>query len=388
MININYIRSYLRALRDYIAQKEEIIKSFALPIKSIDGKKYNDVFVSKPDRQIDFDKNFVTRLRNIINKDILVSAHWEDMYAIGDKKNFHKKLMKMGDEEFYSEVANPSNNDLHYGFGDICKHVLDNPRISYFYLNKTVYDTIFRLCCSLGIRKFPETYHFLKFDFDDPSKMLSDIFKELEVESNFPNLFKGEFGLKTKFGIVSYAPIQQMYHAMKILEFSKNFNFKNPRVLEIGAGLGLSAYHSWNFKIKDYTILDLSLGSLSQAYLFGNTIGKDNIIIGDEIKKFNISDIEFKNKIKLIQSTDLDLVPDNIDLIINCDSITEMSFEQAKIYTKLAADKSKYFLSLNHDNNSFLISEIFKNTGFKKIYRVPSWYRSGYNEELYFNTLM
>ena len=59
--------------------------------------------------------------------------------------------------------------------------------------------------------------------------MLSDIFKELEVESNFPNLFKGEFGLKTKFGIVSYAPIQQMYHAMKILEFSKNFNFKKSK---------------------------------------------------------------------------------------------------------------------------------------------------------------
>ena len=61
--------------------------------------------MSKPDRQIDFDKNFVTRLRNIINKDILVSAHWEDMYAIGIKKIFIK-LMKMGDEEFYSEVAN------------------------------------------------------------------------------------------------------------------------------------------------------------------------------------------------------------------------------------------------------------------------------------------
>ena len=137
MININYIRSYLRALRDYIIQKEDIVKSFALPMKRIDGKKYNDIFVSKPDRQIDFDKNFVSRLRNIINKDIVVSAHWEDMYTIGDKKNFHKKLMKMGDEEFYSEVANPSNNDLHYGFGDICKHVLDNPRISYFYLNKS-----------------------------------------------------------------------------------------------------------------------------------------------------------------------------------------------------------------------------------------------------------
>jgi len=39
MLNIKYIRSYLRALRDYIFQKEEIIKSFALPKKKIDGKK-------------------------------------------------------------------------------------------------------------------------------------------------------------------------------------------------------------------------------------------------------------------------------------------------------------------------------------------------------------
>ena len=79
-------------------------------------------------------------------------------------------------------------------------------------------------------------------------------------------------------------------------------------------------------------------------------------------------------------------MPDNIDLILNCDSITEMSFEQAEIYTKLASEKSKYFLSLNHDNNSFIISEIFKNTSFKKVYRVPTWYRQGYNEELYVNT--
>lgn len=386
MFNTNYIRSYLRALRDYIFQKEEIIKSFALPIKKIDGKKFKDVSVKEPDREINFDKHFVDRLREIIKKEIVVSAHWEDMYAIGDKKNFHKGLISMSDEDFFSQVANPSKNDLHYGFGDICKHVLENPRISFFYLNKTVYDTIFRICCSLGIRKFPETYHFLKFDFDDPNKMLNDIFEELNLKSNFPNIFVGEFGLKTDFGIVSFAPIQQMYHAMKILEFSKTYNFENLRVLEIGAGLGLSAYHARNLNIKDYTILDLSLGNLSQAFFFGHTIGKDNIIIGNEIKKFNDDDQEFKEKIKLIQSTDLELVPNNIDLVINCDSITEMSMEQAKIYTKMASEKSKYFLSINHDNNSFLISEIFKNTGFKKIYRVPSWYRSGYNEELYFNT--
>lgn len=317
MSKINYIRSYLRALRDYFLNKEEIIKSFALPMKKIDGKKNKDIFVDRNDKQIEFDKNFIDRLRGIINKDVVVSAHWEDMYSIGDKKNFHKQLIKMSDENFFYEVANPSKNDLHFGFGDICKHVLENPRISYFYLNKKVYDTIFRLACSIGVRKFPEVYHFLKFDFDSPDQMLDDIFKELGNESNFPNIFKGEFGLNTKYGVVSFAPIQQMYHAMKILEFSKIYQIKSPRVLEIGAGLGLSAYHARNFKIKDYTILDLSLGSLSQAFFFGSTIGKKNIIIGDEIKNYDKESEEFNDKIKLIQSTELELVPDNIDITLN-----------------------------------------------------------------------
>ena len=82
MFNTKYIRSYLRALRDYIFQKEEIIKSFALPIKKIDGKKFKDVSVKEPDREINFDKHFVDRLREIIKKEIVVSAHWEDMYAV------------------------------------------------------------------------------------------------------------------------------------------------------------------------------------------------------------------------------------------------------------------------------------------------------------------
>mgnify|MGYP001158669086 FL=1 len=386
MLNLNFIKSYIGALRDYTLLKEEVKKSFALPFSQIKNKDYPNIFVTQPSKQIKFDKEFVSRMRNITKKEIVVSAHWEDMYQIGDKKNFHKNLLEMNDDEFFNQIANPSKNNLHYGFGDICKYVLDNPRISYFYLNKTVYDTIFRICCSLGLRNFPETYHSLKFNFDSPDKMLQDIFEKLGHKTDFPNVFEGEFGLKTNFGVVSFAPIQQMYHAIKILEFSNTYNIKNPRILEIGAGLGLSAYHARNFNIKDYTILDLSLGNLSQSFFFGSTIGKENIIIGDEVKKFDYNQNEFKEKIKLIQSTDLELIPDNIDLIINCDSITEMSQEQAEIYTKMASKKAKYFLSLNHDNNKFRISDTFKNTPFKNIYRVPTWYRHGYIEELYVNT--
>ena len=148
----------------------------------------------------------------------------------------------------------------------------------------------------------------------------------------------------------------------------------------------MSAYHARNFNIKDYTIVDLSLVTLSQSFFLANTIGKDNIIIGDEIKQLDINDIKIKEKIKLIQSSNLELIPDNIDLILNCDSITEMSNEHAEIYIKIASNKSKYFLSLNHEGNISHVYDLFKNTPFKRIYRVPTWYRNGYVEELYVNT--
>lgn len=386
MAKFQFYRSYLRALRDYFYQKNEIKKSFFLPIDKINNKDFPNIFVTKPSQQIKFDKEFISRMKAILQKEAEVSYYWQEMYDLENLGNFHQDLLKMNDEDFFYQISNPSKNNLHFGFGDICKNILENPNINYFYLNKTVYDTIFRISCSLGINRVPETYHYLKFNFDSPDVMLQEIFNELGYKTDFPNIFEGEFGLKTSLGVVSFAPIQQMYHAMKILEFSKTYNIKNPRILEIGAGLGLSAYHTRNFNIKDYTIVDLSLGILSQSFFFANTIGKENIIIGDEIKQFHVNDTKIKEKIKLIQSSNLELIPDNIDLIVNCDSITEMSNEHAETYIKIASNKSKYFLSLNHESNEFQVFDLFKNTPFKRIYRVPTWYRNGYVEELYVNT--
>ena len=386
MANFQFYKSYLRALRDYFYQRNEIKKSFFLPIDKINNRDFPNSFVTKPIQQIKFDKEFISRMRAILQKKTEVSHHWQEMYDLENLGNFHQDLLKMNDEDFFYQISNPCKNNLHFGFGDICKNILENPTVTYFYLNKTVYDTIFRISCSLGINSVPETYHYLKLNFDSPDTMRQELFNELGYKTDFPNIFEGEFGLKTSLGIVSFAPIQQMYHAMKILEFSKTYNIKNPRILEIGAGLGLSAYHARNFNIKDYTIVDLSLVTLSQSFFLANTIGKDNIIIGDEIKQLDINDIKIKEKIKLIQSSNLELIPDNIDLILNCDSITEMSNEHAEIYIKIASNKSKYFLSLNHEGNISHVYDLFKNTPFKRIYRVPTWYRNGYVEELYVNT--
>ena len=94
-----------------------------------------------------------------------------------------------------------------------------------------------------------------------------------------------------------YAAIEPPVWSMLIANYLMKRNYNVKKVMEIGAGLGLSAYHSRNFGIKDYTILDLSLGNLSQSFFFASTIGKENILIQDEVLD---KDNNSQDKIKLI----------------------------------------------------------------------------------------
>ena len=185
-------------------------------------------------------------------------------------------------------------------------------------------------------------------------------------------------GIKTKYGVISYAPIQQLYHAIQVLEITKDI--KNPKVLEIGAGIGSSAYHAWNFGIKDYTIVDLPLGCISIGFNLSNLIGEDNLLFGIEAE----NQIEIEKKIKILTSNNLEITK-NFDLIINCDSITEMSKQQADEYVNFASKKAKFFLSINHEGNSFTVDQIFSKSSFDKISRNLTWYRQGYVEELFKN---
>ena len=78
-------------------------------------------------------------------------------------------------------------------------------------------------------------------------------------------------------------------------------------------------------------------------------------------------------------------IDDNFDLMINFDSMTEMSKDQAEKYVDFASNKSKFFLSVNHESNSFTVNQIFKNSSFDKVSRNLTWYRQGYVEELFIN---
>ena len=383
-MNLKKIISLLRSIKNYFFYQEEINKSFLLNKKKLTKKLYQSS-ISIQNNDITFDEELISRLKtSFLNLDVNVSAHWEDIYNNLKLGALMNQLKENDNYYFHNVMSNPHKTNLHAGFG-LFLLMLSNFSYKDFYANKTIYDCLYRICCYLGIEKMPEPYHSINFQHLTADQLIDNIFDHLKLKTNFPNLFAKEKGIKTKYGIISYAPLQQLYHAIRVYELTKKI--KQPKVLEIGAGIGMSAYHAWNFGIKNYTIVDLPLTCMCSGFFLANTINKNNICFNEEKNNYPKDSLENNNKIKIISPTKLDLVSNNLDLILNCDSLTEMSRDQAEKYIKFASEKSKFFLSINHEGNAFTINELFNNSSFEKISRMPTWYRQGFVEELYRNKM-
>jgi len=72
---------------------------------------------------------------------------------------------------------------------------------------------------------------------------------------------------------------------------------------------------------------------------------------------------------------------DTYDLVVNVDSMTEMSRDYATRYFEAASRRSRGLLSINHEFNSFTVREIAGPTA--SVYRNEYWLRRGYVEELF-----
>ena len=375
------IKSFFRALKNYLVFQDEIKSSFLLNKKKI-NQNLLKANIKKDKKKILFDDLLISRIRNcFLDLNLGGGGHWKDIYDNYDLKILIDSLRTDNNLNFHNVLANPHLSNIHFGFTEICKTLLSNYDYTKFYYNKSIYDCLYRICCSLGVEKMPEPYHKLNSNLLSIDELLDKLLNHLNLKTDFPIIFSKQPGLKTKYGIISSPSMQQLYHAIKIYELTKNIN--NPKILEIGAGIGMSAYHTWNFGIKDITIVDLPLGCINIGFFLSNIIQKENILFNEET--INNYKEKNENKIKLISSNRLDLISNKLDLIVNFDSLTEMSKDQAEKYLEFASKKTKFFYSINHEGNSFTVNELFKNSNFEKISRTITWYRQGYVEELYVN---
>ena len=143
-------------------------------------------------------------------------------------------------------------------------------------------------------------------------------------------------------------------------------------ILEIGAGMGRTAFYAREWGLGQYTIVDLPMSNVAQAAFLGAVLGEDAICLTGENR----------SGIRILTPEWLFATDDRFDIILNTDSLTEMPLETATRYAQIAMDRAGKLLSINHEANDALVHELAPLRG-RSLYRSTFWLRPEYVEELF-----
>jgi len=195
----------------------------------------------------------------------------------------HLDLMK-GDAGTVAKIfRDPAASDLFYGF-DIL-----NKSYHGFLKKKRIRDAYARVCLD-GLVRFaesagaspmdnPETWTARRGSAWETEEILEKL-NDKRWPFSVSNPFPAEHGLKSSRGIISFRLPQALYQAWRIKQLVNGID--NPSILEIGAGLGRTAYYAYELGLKDYSIVDIPITAALQAYFLGRSLGERNIHLDGE----------------------------------------------------------------------------------------------------------
>ena len=294
--------------------------------------------------------------------------------------NFHKNIIEIiqkDNSKIEDILNNPSKYNLFYGFDNNCEFNERNRRfIDYYENDELVIDKILNFAEFLGILRHNNPEHF-KIIFKKPNLdiLISEIERKINLELEFKNVFPGEKGIQTQKGIISSREIQAIYQAYRINEISKKNNFKS--ILEIGGGLGRTAYYCYKFGIKDLTIVDLLIPRVCQLNYLSRVLNEETILNEKQIKEID----GLEDKIKIISPNYLFNNEEKYDLVFNSDSFTEIDTLSQVKYVNFISENTKYFYSINHECNKNKVSDLFSKKKINEFNKNLYWLRKGYLEE-------
>jgi hypothetical protein len=206
--------------------------------------------------------------------------------------------------------------------------------------------------------------------------LLTALDEGIGIRLDFPNPFPREFGLPSSRGIASYRAPQAIYQAWRTRELLRESG--GAKVLEIGAGMGRTAYYAQRLGIPDYVIVDLPLANVAQAVFLGRVLGSDSIWLpGDPIS-------QMVGRIRIHPPRWLTASQEEFGVALNADSITEMDAHHAIGYFREISRRASLFLSINQESYSLRVRDLPSKCEIEpRVLRYPYWLRKGYVEEVY-----
>jgi SAM-dependent methyltransferase len=177
-----------------------------------------------------------------------------------------------------------------------------------------------------------------------------------------------------ELALTSHRATLARYQASRLLSALRSIS--GTAVVEIGPGTGYCAFLAYRDGVTDYTTIDLPLGMVAHARFLAEALGPDSIWMEGDVEPPPI------NRIRIFSVASL---PDRqYDVVINVDSMTEMSIETALEYAGWINGHARLFISMNHEWNLFTVTDLAKcGLTARPLYRAPVPGRDGYFEEVF-----
>ena len=298
------------------------------------------------------------------------SVIWSDNSFISLRKPVHDALLGERDD-LADLLANPAKTNLYYGVDNLALNlpVTETAAKDCENFNR---GELQRLAVALGILRVWNPGGGHQYHPGEPEKPIDDaeiVVSKLAPAFDFPAPFPGEVALMTSRGPVSYRAIQAIYQAHRLAQIASTPDGK--RCVEIGAGMGRTAYYAYRLGFHDYTVVDLPTALVGQACFLAATLGEEAVSLPGE--KLNAP-------IKLRAPQWIDGAHEPFDICLNVDSLTEMSESYARGYVDFVFRNCRAFLSINHEANDFTARDL---VGDRFLTRHPYPMRAGYVEEFW-----
>ena len=283
----------------------------------------------------------------------------------------HDALTASATDDLTQILRDPGRTDLHYGFEDLSRTfaIQSLPTLDRARFAASQFLGLLELGRATGLRR---VRHHDQVEPELPR--VGDLLNKFDglfgFHIIFPNPFPNEPGLATTRGIIGYRGPAALYQAWRIKQLAGTQ--RSPRVVEIGGGLGRTAYYARKFGITDYTIVDIPMTLVAQANFLGRVLGEDSIALFGEVP-------HDAGRVKLLPPSAFLQSHRQYDLALNVDSMTEMARDTAQAYCDAIHARATTFLSINHEGLGFTVAELMPGGMFQ---RTPYWMRPGYVEEL------
>jgi hypothetical protein len=284
----------------------------------------------------------------------------------------HDALIR-GDHTVPELLLNPRRTVLYYGIEDIYEH---EPRDQVHLESRAnqYAAMLAALAYALGVARMPNPEGGTQYPREGAplpppvETILTTLDAHTGTRIQFPNPFPDEDGLATSRGIVGVKAINAIYQACLLRHAAIR---REPQVLEIGAGIGKTAYYARQFGLARYTIVDLPLSLVGQAVFLALAIDEQAVRFGSEPEQ--------PGKIDLLSPAQFEADPRRFSLVLNADSMPEMDRTHVLGYIDRMRRDGAYFISINHEANAHTVHELLPAEA--HISRAPYLLRPGYVEE-------